>query len=164
MRAGAVLVLTALLAAPAEAAPMGAAGLAKASAQAFGNLRGDYFRPNALVWGQIGEGLGPPRDAPQALGGGDTLYGGCRNAKCREKAAVILNAHGQVEAAALVHYACHAVTGPSRRPKPPRCGQIKTLSIFLTPSPKRGAYEAALSAWAKRKGNYDLKLLVPVNG
>src|SRR5689334_20284460 len=68
----------------------------------FGPLRASYNIPGQLVSIQVGDALELASPDVQLLGG-NTLVSGCRRHDCEEKAAIVVNAEGQVLTAGLIN-------------------------------------------------------------
>jgi hypothetical protein len=110
----------------------------------FGNARGDYLMPGALVWKQAREALGGPPDAPLRLKDGNLLFAACRAHSCPEKGAMVVTPTGKIRAAALLHYFC----------TPAGCADNARLALFYRqPAEADGLAMRALIGWSRSANN-----------
>lgn len=90
--------------------------------------------------------LGGPPDEPQVLANGHVLMSACRPHSCAEKAGVIVDDEGDVEAAGLVHFNC----GPTREGTAVRSGSCRSTPVatMVTSGDTDASDLAALRRWA----------------
>lgn len=110
-----------------------------------GEVRGDYFQPNAPLADQVREALHGPPDDRKGLATGDWLFTACRARSCPEKGAVVVTQTGRILAAGLLNFHCRATPQGQTQ-----CDKARRLDIFVRPGEAdAGRLIQPLDAWAR---------------